>query len=58
MWNNFHEPHRVEYACRKSLQNLDIGYIDLYLMHLPVGYAYENDDQQWPRNADGSRATT
>lgn len=56
LWNTFHEPHQVERACRKSLDNLQLDYIDLYLIHFPFGYAYKNDHEQWPRNADGSRA--
>uniref|UniRef100_A0A1L8EGX1 Putative aldo/keto reductase family n=1 Tax=Haematobia irritans TaxID=7368 RepID=A0A1L8EGX1_HAEIR len=39
-----HEPNMVEHACRKSLTNLDLGYIDLYLMHFPVGQVYLGDE--------------
>lgn len=46
----------MEYACRQSLNNLDLDYIDLFLIHFPFGYAYQNDTEQWPRNRDGSRA--
>lgn len=35
LWCNFHEPEKVEYACRLSLKNLDLDYIDLYLIHWP-----------------------
>lgn len=38
-----HDPHLVQHACELSLRNLDIGYIDLYLMHFPVGQAYTGD---------------
>lgn len=56
LWNTFHEPHQVERACRQSLNNLQLDYIDLYLIHFPFGYVHKNDHEQWPRNADGSRA--
>lgn len=56
LWNTFHEPHQVERACRQSLDNLQLDYIDLYLIHFPFGYAYKNDHEQWPRNPDGTRA--
>lgn len=56
LWNTFHEPHQVERACRQSLDNLQLDYIDLYLIHFPFGYEYTNDHEQWPRNPDGSRA--
>lgn len=32
-----HDPNKVEMACRESLTNLQIDYIDLYLIHFPVG---------------------
>jgi diketogulonate reductase-like aldo/keto reductase len=33
VWNNHHR--EVEKACRKSLEDLGIGYFDLYLVHWP-----------------------
>ncbi|XP_059225578.1 aldo-keto reductase family 1 member B1-like [Stomoxys calcitrans] len=39
-----HGPELVEHACRKSLSKLDVGYIDLYLMHFPVALAYSGDE--------------
>lgn len=56
LWNTFHEGSRVEAACRMSLRNLNLEYIDLFLIHFPFGYVYKNDHEQWPRNPDGSRA--
>lgn len=56
LWNTFHEPHQVERAFRESLDNLNLEYIDLFLIHFPFGYAHKNDHEQWPRNPDGSRA--
>uniref|UniRef100_A0ACB8EZ40 Uncharacterized protein n=1 Tax=Sphaerodactylus townsendi TaxID=933632 RepID=A0ACB8EZ40_9SAUR len=37
LWNGSHEPHRVEAACRKSMKDLQQDYLDLYLMHSPMG---------------------
>ena len=39
-----HDPKLVESACRKSLTNFDMDYIDLYLMHFPVGQVYCGDE--------------
>ncbi|GIL89597.1 hypothetical protein Vretimale_1843 [Volvox reticuliferus] len=36
LWNTDHEPARVEAACRKSMEDLRVSYLDLYLMHWPV----------------------
>lgn len=41
LWNTFHEEERVVPACRTSLQNFGLDYIDLYLMHWPI--AQQND---------------
>ncbi|XP_031625039.1 aldo-keto reductase family 1 member B7-like [Contarinia nasturtii] len=38
LWNTFHEPDSVAKAFQKSLDNLNITYVDLYLMHSPVSY--------------------
>lgn len=38
LWNTFHEPDQVAFAFQKSLENLNLGYIDLYLMHSPEAY--------------------
>ena len=50
LWNIHHEPERVEGACRKQLGLLGLDYIDLYLMHLPVGYKYVNEETLLPKN--------
>ena len=36
LWNSDHGYQRTLAACEESLQALDIGYIDLYLIHWPV----------------------
>ncbi|XP_034650957.1 aldo-keto reductase family 1 member B1 [Drosophila subobscura] len=38
-----HDPELVERAFRLSLSNLGLEYIDLYLMHLPIGQKFHND---------------
>ncbi len=38
LWNSFHVPEDVETGCRKSLTNLGLEYVDLYLMHWPVAF--------------------
>jgi len=38
LWNSYHHPHDVEEGFRLSLQNLQLDYIDLYLIHWPVAF--------------------
>ncbi|KAB0794457.1 hypothetical protein PPYR_11296 [Photinus pyralis] len=51
LWNAFHSPHLVEGALRQSLQNLGLDYLDLYLIHWPIGF--KEGGELFPIDADG-----
>ena len=51
LWNTKHHPEDVEAACRKTLADLGVDYLDLYLMHSPVAFAR---GEGWPKNEDGT----
>ncbi|KAJ6646473.1 Aldo-keto reductase family 1 member B10 [Pseudolycoriella hygida] len=53
LWSNFHEPDKVEYACRLSLKNLNLDYIDLYLIHWPFSFPHISDNDSWPVDGNG-----
>lgn len=42
LWNTFHRRSAVEPALRKTLQNLGLQYLDLYLIHWPFGLKVKN----------------
>ena len=41
LWNSFHQPGVVEEAMKKSLEDLQLEYLDLYLMHWPLAFKKE-----------------
>ncbi|CAH2241649.1 jg3051 [Pararge aegeria aegeria] len=51
LWNTFHRPDLVKGALLKTLQNLNVKYLDLYLIHWPQ--AYKEEGQLFPADADG-----
>ncbi|XP_016978087.1 aldo-keto reductase family 1 member B1 isoform X2 [Drosophila rhopaloa] len=48
LWDIYHEPQMVKYACEMQLKLLGVDYIDLYLIHSPVGVPYISDDDLMP----------
>lgn len=58
LWNTHHEPAKVEAACRRSNDNLGLGYIDLYLMHYPNGFVEREPFEFWPLLPDGRHEHT
>ena len=48
LWNTFHHPEHVLPACEKSLRDLGIDYLNLYLIHFPISLKYVDFDTRYP----------
>ena len=55
LWNIFHQPDQVQRAFDMTMEKLDCDYLDLYLMHFPVGYQNINDNP-FPMDASGKQS--
>jgi D-xylose reductase len=48
LWNTYHEPKHVRAACERSLRDLGLDVLDLYLVHFPIALAYVSPDDRYP----------
>lgn len=48
LWNTFHHPDHVRMACEKTLSDLGLEELDLYLIHFPVTLAFVPIEERYP----------
>ena len=48
LWNTDHEPPHVRAACERSLKDLGLEYLDLYLIHFPIALEYVDPAMRYP----------
>ncbi|XP_013117744.1 aldo-keto reductase family 1 member B1 [Stomoxys calcitrans] len=51
LWNTFHHPSMVRQALYTTLDNLNLDYLDNYLIHWPM--AYRDGEDLYPKDAYG-----
>ena len=48
LWNTYHEPSRVRAACERSLADLGLDHLDLYLVHFPIALEFVPFEERYP----------
>ena len=48
LWNTDHEPSRVRAACERSLADLGLDELDLYLVHFPIALEHVPFEERYP----------
>jgi len=56
LWNTYHKPEHVPLACQRSLTDLQLSYLDEYLIHFPISMEFVPFEKKYPPewvNLDG-----
>ncbi|KAI3382603.1 hypothetical protein SNEBB_002270 [Seison nebaliae] len=53
LWNIFHDPKNAPLAIGETLNNLQMDYVDLYLIHWPVSFQYTESHEKFPTDKSG-----
>lgn len=48
LWNTYHAPEHVRPAAERSLQDLGLDYLDLYLIHFPIAQRFVPFESRYP----------
>src|SRR3954447_12956123 len=48
LWNTNHAQQHVRPACERSLRDLRLDYLDLYLIHFPIALEYVSPEKRYP----------
>ena len=48
LWNTYHDPERVSESLERTMKDLSIDYLDLYLIHFPISLKFVPFETRYP----------
>ena len=48
LWNTDHRKEHVQAACERSMKDLGVDYLDLYLIHFPISLKFVPHETRYP----------
>lgn len=48
LWNTYHRPEHVRVGLEKTLSDLDVSYLDLFLIHFPISLKFVPIEKRYP----------
>ena len=48
LWNTYHHPSHVPMALQRTLEDLQLEYLDLYLIHFPIALEFIDFEERYP----------
>lgn len=48
LWNSYHDPKNVKKALKRTLEDMELEYLDLFYIHFPLAFKYVPFEEKYP----------